>query len=90
MLENLVEFLIFSVQNWGWLVPLAASGFFLYRLCLPFVRLRSGRVRRLLLAGTLGVSSGMIIWIGDPNLLYTLPVYFALFMLCTEGIEWGG
>lgn len=89
MLENLVEFLILSVQNWGWLVPLAASGFFLYRLCLPFVRLRSGRVRRLLLAGTLGVSSGMIIWVGDPNLLYTLPVYFALFLLCTEG-DWVG
>ncbi len=85
MLENLVEFLILSVQNWGWLFPLAASGFFLYRLSLPFVRLRSGRVRRLLLAGTLGVSSGMIIWIGDPNLLYTLPVYFALFLFCTEG-----
>ncbi len=85
MLENLVEFLILSVQNWGWLFPLAASGFFLYRLCLPFVRPRSGRVRRLLLAGTLGVSSGMIIWVGDPNLLYTLPVYFALFLFCTEG-----
>lgn len=89
MLENLVEFLILSVQNWGWLFPLAASGFFLYRLCLPFIRPRTGGIRRLLLAGTLGVSSGMIIWIGDPNLLYTLPIYFALFLLCTEG-DWVG
>jgi len=89
MLENLVEFLILSVQNWGWLFPLAASGCFLYRLCLPFIQPRAGGIRRLLLAGTLGVSSGMIIWIGDLNLLYTLPIYFALFLLCTEG-DWVG
>jgi len=38
---------------------------------------------------TLGVSSGMVIWVGDLNLLYTLPVYFAMFMLCTEG-DWVG
>lgn len=27
----------------------------------------------------------MVIWIGDPNLLYTLPVFFALFFLATRG-----
>jgi len=89
MLERLAEFLILNVQNWGWLCPLAVSGYFLYRLALPFVRPRAGRGRRLLLAGTLGVSSGMVIWVGDPNLLYTLPVYFTLFLLCTEG-DWMG
>jgi len=31
----------------------------------------------------------MVIWVGDPNLLYTLPVYFALFFLCTEGDRLG-
>ena len=25
----------------------------------------------------------MVIWVGDPNLLYTLPVYLLLFLLCT-------
>jgi len=85
MLERLVEFLILNVQNWGWLVPLAASGYFLYRLCLPFVRPKAKRWWRFLLATVLGVSSGMVIWVGDPNLLYTLPFYFALFLLCTEG-----
>ena len=27
----------------------------------------------------------MVIWIGDPNLLYTLPAFFALFLLSTRG-----
>lgn len=89
MWERLVEFLFLLVHHWGWLFPLAASGFFLYRLCLPFIRPRAGWRRRFLLVATLGVSSGMIIWVGDPNLLYTLPVYFALFLLCTEG-DWVG
>ncbi len=89
MWQNLIELLALVFQNWGWLLPLAASGFFLYRLCLPFIRPRAGKGRRFLLAATLGVSSGMIIWVGDPNLLYTLPVYFSLFLLCTEG-DWVG
>ncbi len=89
MLENLAGFLILSVRNWGWLFPLAANGFFLYRFCLPFIRIRADRGRRFLLAAMLGVSSSMVIWVGDPNLLYTLPIYFALFLLCTEG-DWVG
>ena len=32
----------------------------------------------LLLFLTLAGSTGMVIWIGDPNLLYTLPAYFRL------------
>lgn len=31
----------------------------------------------------------MVIWVGDPNLLYTLPVYLFLFFLCTQG-DWTG
>ena len=83
--KRLLELLAFCVTKWGWLVPLGCSGFFLYRLCRPFVRIREGKGRRFLWAATMGVSSGMVIWVGDPNLLYTLPVYFALFFLCTEG-----
>jgi len=85
MWENLLEWLTIWVRNWGWLLPLALSGFFLCRLCRPFVRVKGGKGWRLLLTAALGVSSGMVIWVGDPNLLYTLPVYFALFLLCTEG-----
>ena len=63
----------------------AASGFFLYRLCTPFVHFRRGRGWKALLFLTLAGTSGMVIWIGDPNLLYTLPVFFALFFLATRG-----
>ena len=57
----------------------------LYRLCTPFVTVRTSRWRKVLLYGTLGVSGCMVIWVGDPNLLYTLPVFFAIFFFCTQG-----
>ena len=69
----------------GYFLTVAASGFFLYRLCVPFVRPRRGRFWKPLLFLTLAGTSGMVIWIGDPNLLYTLPVFFALFFLATRG-----
>lgn len=85
MLARLMEWLTLFVQNWFWLLPIAASGYFLYRLCVPFARPRAGRGWKLLLAAILGGASGMVIWIGDPNLLYTMPVFFTLFLLCTTG-----
>ena len=69
----------------GYFLTVAASGFSLYRLCTPFVRLRRGRFWKALLFLTLAGTSGMVIWIGDPNLLYTLPVFLALFFLPTRG-----
>ena len=69
----------------GYFLTVAASGFFLYRLCTPFVRLRRGRFWKALLFLTLAGTSGMVIWIGDPNLLYTLPIFFSLFFLSTRG-----
>ena len=71
--------------NCGYFLTVAASGFFLYKLCAPFVRPRKGRFWKVLLFLLLAGSTGMVIWIGDPNLLYTLPVYFGLFLLCTRG-----
>ena len=68
-----------------WWVDILANGFFLYQLCRPFVQFRKGRFWKALLLLTFAGSSGMVIWIGDPNLLYTLPVYFGLFLLCTRG-----
>ena len=73
----------------GGIILIAANGFFLYRICSPFVRMRKGRAGSALLFLTMGGSSGMVIWIGDPNLLYTTPVYFVLFMLSTRG-DWVG
>ena len=71
--------------NCGYFLTVAASGFFLYKLCASFVRPRKGRFWKVLLFLLLAGSTGMVIWIGDPNLLYTLPVFFALFFLSTRG-----
>ena len=72
-----------------WWIDILANGFFLYHLCRPFVTCRSGRRWKAVFLLTLAISSGMVIWIGDPNLLYTLPIYFLLFFLCTRG-DWVG
>ena len=72
-----------------WWVDVLANGFFLYCLCQPFVAIRDGWFWRAALFLTLAGSSGMVIWVGDPNLLYTFPVYFLLFLLCTKGNRTG-
>ena len=72
-----------------WWIDILANGFFLDRLCRPFVMFRKGGLWKALFLLTLAFSSGMVIWIGDPNLLYTLPIYFLLFFLCTRG-DWVG
>lgn len=72
-----------------WWIDILANGFFLYRLCWPFVMFRKGGLWKAVFLLTLAFSSGMVIWIGDPNLLYTLPIYFLLFFLCTRG-DWVG
>lgn len=43
MLERLTEWLVYFVQNWFWLLPIIADGWFLYRLCALFARPRSKR-----------------------------------------------
>ena len=44
--------------NCGYFLTVAASGFFLYKLCAPFVRPRNGRFWRVLLFLTLAGSTG--------------------------------
>ncbi len=75
------QFLLYG----SYFLSLAANGFFLFRLCAPFVRTRRGRVGKAVLFLLLMGTSGMVIWVGDPNMLYTLPVFFTLFLLCTQG-----
>lgn len=72
-----------------WWIDILANGFFLYHLFRSFITFRKGHLWNALFLLTLGISSGMVIWIGDPNLLYTLPIYFLLFFLCTRG-NWVG
>ena len=78
--------LLWNLWFYGlWWINILANGFFLYQLCRPFVALRKGRLWQILFLLTLAGSSGIVIWVGDPNLLYTLPVYLLLFLLCTKG-----
>lgn len=78
--------LLWNIWFYGlWWIDILANGFFLYHLCRPFVTFRKGRLWKVLFLLTFAISSGMVIWIGDPNLLYTLPIYFLLFFLCTRG-----
>jgi two-component system sensor histidine kinase AgrC len=60
------------------------NGWLLYRLCTAFLCV-PGLGRRIVLLLTFAGSSGMIIRVGDPNLLYTLPVFLGLFFFCTRG-----
>ncbi|MDO4281992.1 MAG: GHKL domain-containing protein [Peptococcaceae bacterium] len=64
------------------------SAIVLYQLALPFVILR-GRWRKVLLFCALGGASSMVIWLSDPNLLYTLPFFTAAFLLATRGDRLG-
>lgn len=81
--------MITSVWNFWfyglWWVNILANGFFLYRMCHPFTEIRSKPFWHILLFLTFAGSSGMVIWIGDPNMLYIMPVYFLLFLICTKG-----
>lgn len=63
-------------------------GVLLYALCQPFVSVRQ-RWGRLLLILTMGLGSAMVIWVGDPNLLYTFPIFVIFFMLATSGNRLG-
>ena len=85
VLTRLEEFLLECLRNWGWLFPLFLSGFFLYRIASAFLPLKPGRRWRILLFVLLGGVTGMVIWVGDENLILTLPVFFAVFLACSRG-----
>ena len=67
------------------LLLMLADGLFVYLLTSPFVGFRKGRWPRLVLLLLYSGSCGMVIWIGDPNVLYTMLVFFPCFFLITRG-----
>lgn len=71
------------------LTALLGNGFFLYQLLRHFLALRSGPLWKVLLLVTLGLASSMIIWVGDPNLLYTFPVFVVLLLVYSKGTRVG-
>lgn len=78
-----------GVLYWTWFVFIFANGFFLFRIISAFVQVKEKRVFKLMLFLLLSGSSGMIIWVGDNNLLLTLPVFVALYMASTRGARLG-
>ena len=56
-----------------------------FLLCRPFADLRGRRWQKALMLVGLGYMGSLPIWVGDPNLLYALPVFLAAFLLCTRG-----
>lgn len=72
-----------------WSLFVVISGFCLYRMFRAFAPLKAGRGWHLLLFVLLGGTTGMVIWVGDNNLLFTLPVFVGVCMLCTTGDRLG-
>ncbi len=61
------------------------AGGLIYRLMSPFICFRKGRWAKILMLLLFSGSCGMVIWIGDPNVLYTMLVFFPCFFLITQG-----
>ena len=68
-----------------WWVLALFNGYVLYRMTMPFLSVRKDWWWKATLVLLFAGSSGMVIWVGDPNLLYTLPVFLTVFFLCTRG-----
>ena len=79
------ELVVLLVDHWGWLILILISAGSLYGMVSRFLTVKPALGWRVLLFVTLGGTTGMVIWIGDNNLLFTLPVFFAVFLLCTRG-----
>lgn len=85
----MAAFLRLVIVDGSWILLFMATGLILCRLCIPFVSVKQKLPWKVLLAVTFGGTSGMVIWVGDNNLLFTLPVFLGFFFLCTQGERLG-
>lgn len=85
VLQRLLDHVLYCLREWRWLIPPLISGFFLYKVCAAFLPVKPRRGWRTLLFCVLGGTTGMVIWVGDNNLLFTLPVFFAALLACSRG-----
>lgn len=72
-------------RTWLWAFPALLAGYFAYRLCAAFLPVKPKWWWKLLLWLTFGCSISMVIWVGDDNLLFTLPPFYLAVFLCTQG-----
>lgn len=85
----MAAFLRLVIVDGSWILLFMATGLILCRLCIPFVSVKQKLPWKVLLVVTFGGTSGMVIWVGDNNLLFTLPVFLGFFFLCTQGERLG-
>ncbi|WP_325199722.1 sensor histidine kinase [Oscillibacter sp.] len=88
-LSRMGEFLWTCLQDWPWFFLLLASGFFLFQLVSAFLPVKPRRGWRAGLVVFLGVISGQIIWLGDPNLLFSLLAFVPVLLLASKGDRTG-
>ena len=86
---RILELVVLLVDHWGWLILILISAGSLYGMVSRFLTVKPALGWRALLFVTLGGTTGMVIWIGDNNLLFTLPVFFGVFLACTRGNRLG-
>lgn len=65
------------------------NGYLIYQIFVHYVRPREKLFCKIMLFCALVVCNGMVIWIGDHNLILTFPAYTLVTMLCTEGYRFG-
>lgn len=72
-------------QSGLWILSAALNGFVLFSAWMGFAQVRRGWFWKAALFLNLAITSVAVIWIGDPNLLYALPVFLLLGLLSTQG-----
>ena len=77
--------IIRAALYWSWILFVLVNGFFLYRLTTAYVPVKEKWVCKAVLFLLMCGTSGMVIWVGDNNLLMTLPVFMLLYLLTTTG-----
>lgn len=68
-------------------VTLVCSGLALYGTARRFLTVRSLGWGKAILFLTFGISTGMVIWVGDPNLLYVFPLLSVLFSAASMALS---
>ena len=81
MAERLIDILI---NICGFALIFLAGGL-IYKLLSPFICFRKSRWAKILMLLLFSGSCSMVIWIGDPNVLYTMLVFFPCFLLIAQG-----
>lgn len=65
------------------------NGILFYRLFTHFVTVKSKWIWKLILCSVFVLSSGMVIWVGDHNLILTFLCYLPVCLWCTKGSRYG-